>query len=93
MKESEKVTEKYLVKQMGLVGGQCYKWVAPGYRGVPDRICIFPSGAIKFVELKSEGIKPSQHQRRFAKRLTKCNTEVTFIDTKAQVDLLVELRK
>lgn len=31
-----------------------FKWVAPGTRGVPDRIIIMPEGKTYFVEMKQE---------------------------------------
>ncbi|MDT4151049.1 VRR-NUC domain-containing protein, partial [Staphylococcus aureus] len=40
MKES--TLEKYLVKEISKLNGLCLKWVAPGTRGVPDRIIIMP---------------------------------------------------
>lgn len=42
MKES--TLEKYLVKEISKLNGLCLKWVAPGTRGVPDRIIIMPEG-------------------------------------------------
>ena len=89
--QSEKVTERYLCQRMKEIGCECFKWTSPGVRGVPDRICIFPHGAIYFVELKSEGVKPKAHQLRFAKRLKKVNTPVEFIDTKEEVDNFIKL--
>ena len=36
----------------GELKGKCLKWVCPGWRGVPDRILLFPGGRVYFVELK-----------------------------------------
>lgn len=52
MKES--TLEKYLVKEITKLNGLCLKWVAPGTRGVPDRIIIMPEGKTYFVEMKQE---------------------------------------
>lgn len=52
MKES--TLEKYLVKEITKLNGLCLKWVAPGTRGVPDRIIIMPEGKTFFVEMKQE---------------------------------------
>ena len=47
--ESEKAVEAYLVKRMREIRGKAYKWVSPGNNGVPDRICLFPSGICELV--------------------------------------------
>lgn len=48
--------EKYLVKRVKENDGLCLKFVSPGNRGVPDRICI-GNDIICFVELKAPGKK------------------------------------
>jgi len=53
--ESEKDTEKYLVKQVEAMGGLCRKFTSVGVRGVPDRVCLFPKGITVWIETKSEG--------------------------------------
>lgn len=30
-----------------------YKWASPSHRGVPDRIFIFPTGIVLFIEFKA----------------------------------------
>ena len=52
MKES--YIESYLVRKVKEHGGLCYKFVAPGNPGVPDRLIITPTGKTIFVELKTE---------------------------------------
>lgn len=89
-KESEKVVERYLATQMKRLGGLCYKWVSPNNRGVPDRICIFPSSKVVFVECKSEGCKMSKMQLAIKHILqATCNVPVYTVDTKAKVDLFI----
>ena len=89
-KESEKVTERYLSAQIMIRGGLCYKWTSPNNRGVPDRICVFPSSKIVFVECKSEGCKMSKMQLSIAKLLrVKCKVNVHLVSTKKQVDLFI----
>lgn len=90
-KESEKDVERYLAGQMEIRGGLCFKWVSPNNRGIPDRICVFPSSKIAFVECKSEGCKMSKIQLVIKSRLlTKCGVPVHLIDTKDQVDLFIK---
>ena len=43
--------ERYLVKRVKALGGQCFKWVSPGHAGVPDRIGVLPQGQVFFVEV------------------------------------------
>ena len=49
MKES--TVERNIRRQVEGLGGVAWKWVSPGRRGVPDRICILPGPHIIFVEL------------------------------------------
>ena len=58
----EKTVEQKLVSEVKKAGGICPKWVAPGFDGVPDRIAMFPSGRIAFVEVKAPGEKPGPLQ-------------------------------
>ena len=52
MNQLEKDIEKKLRKMVERHGGQCLKWVCPGWSGVPDRIVVMPGGCIYFVETK-----------------------------------------
>ena len=87
--ESEKVIEKYLVEQVESLGGLCRKYNS-GIRGVPDRICFFPKGVLKWVELKSEGERPTDAQVREHQRMIQRGHHVWVIDLKQTVDLLIE---
>jgi hypothetical protein len=61
----ENVVEQYLVRLMKLIGGMCEKHTNDGFRGDPDRICVFPGGHIVLVETKwEEGVEPEDHQKR-----------------------------
>ena len=64
-------------------GGVAWKWVSPGRRGVPDRICIFPKGIIIFVELKRPGLKDgrSEQQKKVFRILQKLGCNVWRIDS------------
>ena len=52
MTQLEKEIEKKLRKAVAKYGGQCLKWVCPGWSGVPDRIILLPGGRIIFAETK-----------------------------------------
>lgn len=87
--DSEKSIEGHLVKQMLGTGGRAYKFVSPGNAGVPDRIAIFPSGKIIFVELKRETGKLSVMQGCQIRRLKNLKQDVRVINSKADIDKLV----
>lgn len=53
----EKTVERAVCNYARLCGGHAFKWVSPGCSGVPDRICILPSGRVVFIELKRPGVK------------------------------------
>jgi hypothetical protein len=87
--ESEKDTEKYLAEQVEALGGLCRKYVSPGVRGVPDRICLFPKALTTWVELKSENDEPNDGQIREHLRMRNRGHEVWVIDTKQSVDVMI----
>lgn len=89
-KESEKTTEAYLVKQVKKLGGLCFKWSSVNQRGVPDRICVFPGNLIFFVEVKSEGLKPSVLQQLVFESLWSMSCVAITLDTKRSVDTFLK---
>ena len=82
----ESTVETRLRRGMKRLKGGCYKFVSPGRRGVPDRICIWPIGEIDFVETKAPGKKPRADQAREHKRLRKLGCRVYVLDTPEKVD-------
>lgn len=81
--------ESYLQKQVSATGGLCRKWVSPGRRHVPDRICIWPD-RIVFVELKKPGEEARPGQLREHAALRRRGCDVRVIDTKQKVDELID---
>ena len=79
--ESEKVLEKKLREQVKKLGGWAVKFWAVNLSGFPDRMVFTPNGKISFVELKSEGKKPSPIQKIIIKKLRSMNFDVFVIDT------------
>lgn len=66
----EKEIECKLRQMVEKHGGQCLKWVCPGWSGVPDRIILLPGGLILFVETKRpKGGKLSRLQEWWADKL------------------------
>lgn len=84
MKESQ--IEKYLKEECHKINGICRKWVCPGRRGVPDRICIFPYSLIYFVECKAVNGKLSPLQQIEIDTLKLLGCNVTILTSKKAVD-------
>ena len=85
----EKDIEKYLREQVKLIKGRAYKWVSPGNAGVPDRIVLFPSARIVFVELKAPGKKPTPLQIAQGNKIAAMGQMVVVIDSKPAVDKFI----
>lgn len=64
-------------------GGYAWKWVSPGRRGVPDRICLFPGAKVIFVELKRPGLTDgrSAQQKKVFSILKALGFQVWRIDS------------
>ncbi|WP_102400190.1 VRR-NUC domain-containing protein [Haloimpatiens massiliensis] len=87
MEESK--IEKYLKKQIELLGGKALKFVSPGTSGVPDRIVLLPQGKIIFVELKAPGKRPRTMQEYRIKELRNLGFRVEIIDSIEKVNKFV----
>lgn len=87
MRESD--IEDYLCDKVKEAGGEVrkVKWI--GRNGAPDRLVMFPSGWLCFVELKAPGIKPKAHQVRELERLDALRQMTAVIDSRELVDMLV----
>lgn len=83
----ERDIEKYLVKRIKAIGGQCYKFVSPQNRGVSDRIVLLPNRVV-FVEVKTEKGKMTMLQQLFANIVTGYGLEYHCIWGKEDVDKL-----
>ncbi|MCG3463471.1 VRR-NUC domain-containing protein [Xenorhabdus bovienii] len=84
----ESVIENHLVKEIKKAGGIAYKFVSPGRRSVPDRICVLPGGRVVFVECKAPGEKPRPDQLREHERLRALGCEVVVLDNKNLEEIL-----
>lgn len=80
-KDSEKYIEKSLRIEVRKLKGECWKWVSPGNRGVPDRIVTVFPGIADFVELKTRGRDLDPLQAWQHKRLRNMGFQVHKIDT------------
>lgn len=90
----ERDIENYLRERVKAAGGTAYKFVSPGNNGVPDRIVMLPNIHDIYVELKAPGEKPTVLQLNQHRRLRALGRDVRVIDSKSQVDdLLQELTR
>lgn len=88
MEESK--IEKYLKKEIELLGGKALKFISPGTSGVPDRIVLLPQGKIIFVELKAPGKKPRPMQEYRIKELKALGFRVEIIDSIEKVNNFIK---
>lgn len=89
----EKEVEKYLRDEVAKIGGKAFKWVSPGNRAVPDRICCLPKGNMILVECKAPGKKPSPLQYKLHRMLQAMDHEVVVIDSKENIDDFIDVIK
>lgn len=82
----ESAIERYLVARCRSYGAVAEKFVSPGKKGVPDRICEWPLGFTDRVECKCTGGRMKPHQVRDHKARAARGHRVWLIDSKADVD-------
>lgn len=86
----EKEVEQYLCKKVKKeLQGIAFKFVSPGFNGVPDRIVLVPMGRIYFVELKAPGKKLRKLQKWVCDLIRGLGFVVLEIDTKEKVDAFI----
>lgn len=93
VKESEKVIEKNLCKEVKLLGGQALKIPASQFAGIPDRLCLIPFGRVYFVEVKSTGVKPTKIQLHVHAILRKLGFIVEIIDSSEKLKAFIDFIK
>jgi len=85
----ESTVEAAFRKRIKACGGEAYKFVSPGRRGVPDRLVLRPipnyhrpivANYIWFAEVKAPGKKPRLEQNREHKRLRDMGFVVEVVD-------------
>lgn len=86
----EKAVESYLTDRVEKCGGICWKFVAPGTAGVPDRIVMLPGGFVAFVETKRPGGKTRALQDVRLNQIKKRGCRAYVLDTRDKVDTWVE---
>ena len=92
-KDSEKLIEAKLGKAIKDMGGWSIKLLSTFIKGLPDRMCLLPTGIIFFVEVKSTGKKPTISQKIIHKKLRSLGFNVYVIDSLSMLDGLIEIYK
>lgn len=77
--------ETKLIRAVRSKKGVCMKFVSPGQRGVPDRLCFFPGGKFWLVETKRPGKKPDPLQLIMHELFRKLGFEVRVISNEEQL--------
>lgn len=88
LKKREFVVEDYLKEKVEQIGGRCYKFVSPGYDGMPDRLILYRGGVV-FIECKKKGKKPRKLQEIRLREIMDQRIPAYVIDSKEQVDDLI----
>lgn len=89
--ELEKVVETKLKKEIEKRGGEFFKFVSPGNKGVPDRIAILPEGHVYFIELKRpKGGRLAPLQKYQQKRLESLGVKVKNIKNNDEIKAFLE---
>lgn len=78
--DSEKLLEKVLREKVKSLGGLALKFHCLSFTGFPDRIVLMPLGRVYFVELKSEGKKPTKIQLAVHRILQDLGFQVSVVD-------------
>lgn len=85
----EKRIEMYLCRQVKRLNGIPYKFTSPNRRSVPDRHCVFHYKIDVYVECKATDQTPTSSQLREIARLKERECWVVVVDSKRQVDWLI----
>ena len=81
----EKNVEQQLVRAVKAMGGFSPKLVSPGMDGMPDRLVLFPSGKLAFVEMKALGMQMRPLQVRRKRQLEALGFRVYCVDRLEQI--------
>lgn len=81
----ESIIEKQLVEEVKKRKGIAFKFVSPGFNGVPDRIVLLPYGHIGFVELKAPGEKMRKLQIQVKEKIERLGFSVYCVDNKEMI--------
>lgn len=86
--QREQRLEQKIVSLIKAKNGMCFKWVSPGFTGVPDRIAVMPGGKIFFIEVKRPDGKGrvSKRQQRVGDQLRALGCTVLVVNKMEDLD-------
>lgn len=93
MTENEKTIDKYLVRKVTELGGECLKYTNQNKSGYPDRLVLLPGGVTAWVELKGPKLDPRPLQMERMKRLRDLGQRVYVADCFDKVDAILKALK
>lgn len=89
--ESEKSLERYLCELTKAAGGLPLKYYNPNAAGYPDRILLFPDGAVIWVEMKTAGQLPTSLQAERIRRLREDMGQTVYIcDSRRKAEQIID---
>lgn len=93
----ERDVEDYWRERVREHGGDTFKWVSPGYTGVPDQIALLPLAVpraarsrLVLAELKRPGGPVRARQVRVHAHLRELGADVRLLDTPELIDAFFE---
>ncbi len=86
----EKTVESKFTSAVKANGGLAVKFTSPGFNGMPDRLVMFPSGRIAFVEVKAPGETPRPLQRSRLKLLRRLGFKAFVLDDIEQIGGIID---
>jgi hypothetical protein len=87
----ERQVEKYLKKRVEEKGGFTVKLNPTGAVGIPDRLCVLPSGRVVFVEVKrTKGGIIAPLQEWWRRRILGLGCSHAYVCSQQEVDALLE---
>ena len=90
-RESEKVLEARLRKEVESHGWMALKLLSQLHRGLPDRLILAEYGIAFFAEIKTTGKKPTRLQKHCHELLRKLGFQVFVIDTTDSLEMALAL--
>jgi len=90
MVEGEKYLEKKLNNSVKKLGGLSIKLLSTHLTGLPDRLCLLPSGRLFFAELKTTNKKATKIQLLVHRKLISLGFSVHVIDNSIQLSKILE---
>lgn len=88
MSQLESAVEAHLIRSVLSAGALTFK-LAPTTAGVPDRLVVWPTGRVDFVEVKADGGRLSSIQKVRIRDLEANAANVFVVTGKAEVDAYV----